>query len=890
MADRNWRSALAAIALPFLLLAMSGLARAATITVTNTNDSGAGSLGAAITTADANPSTAYTINFSVSGTITLGSELPSITNVAGVTIDGSGQAITVDGNNANEIFSVISGATLNLQFLTLTNGSVIGTSGSAAEGGAIVNNGTLNVTNITFSANQATGGSASGSSSEGGLGEGGAIYNSGTLTVTNSTFSANQATGGSATGSSSVGGVGEGGAIYNYSSGTLTVTNSTFSDNQATGGSSGGIGEGGAIYNFSSSTLTLINSTFSDNQAIGGVGGAFNNGGGTINLKGTILADSTPNNCYYTSLTDDGYNLSDDGSCGFTATGSHNIVSDIDLANGLANNGGPTETIALEMGSAAIAQIPPAACTDANDNPLTTDQRGYGRPAPGQTDCCIGAYEADAVPTATPTATATATLTATPTATATPMPTPSPTATPVQGISISVSPLSIPFGSVPIGTSTTGMFTVSNDGTSEAIGTFSPPSAPFVLQGSQSFDLQPSNSQQETVQFTPTSATQSPPGQVNVNCPDCIQTTFQVALSGAGTITATPTPTLTATATATPSGTPTGTATPTATATPIQGISITVSPTSIPFGSVPIGTSTTGTFMVTNNGTSAASGTFSPPSPPFFLVGSLSFTNLQPSNSQQETVQFTPTSATQSPPGQVDVNCPDCIQTTFQVALSGAGTITATPTPTATPTGGTPTATPTATNTATATATNTATPTATNTAIDTATATPTTTATPTATATMTTTSSATPTATATATRTETPTASATASATPTATATLTPTPTPTSSQTPVPNSLEVKPSSKNFGNVKFGKSKHETFTLSTSKSGFPITFGNPPVSVTNPEFSVSWSCGQQLYPKEKCKLTVYFSADASGFQSAQVTIYDNAANANQTISVSGTGK
>ncbi len=50
-------------------------------------------------------------------------------------------------------------------------------------------------------------------------GDGGGIFNDGTLTVTNSTFSGNSAVDG-------------GGGIYN-SGGTLTVTDSTFSGNSA---------------------------------------------------------------------------------------------------------------------------------------------------------------------------------------------------------------------------------------------------------------------------------------------------------------------------------------------------------------------------------------------------------------------------------------------------------------------------------------------------------------------------------------------------------------------------------------------------------------------------------------------------------------------------------
>ena len=83
---------------------------AATYTVTNTNDSGDGSLRAAIDNANTNPG-ADTITFSVSGIITLVTELPEITDDetiidassqwSGVWPDGS-PGITLDGTNLNE--------------------------------------------------------------------------------------------------------------------------------------------------------------------------------------------------------------------------------------------------------------------------------------------------------------------------------------------------------------------------------------------------------------------------------------------------------------------------------------------------------------------------------------------------------------------------------------------------------------------------------------------------------------------------------------------------------------------------------------------------------------------------------------------------------------------
>jgi len=59
------------------------------------------------------------IKFNVSGTITLGGTLPAIANSSpgSLTIDGSGQNITVDGANTYQLLVVDSGATLNLNGL-----------------------------------------------------------------------------------------------------------------------------------------------------------------------------------------------------------------------------------------------------------------------------------------------------------------------------------------------------------------------------------------------------------------------------------------------------------------------------------------------------------------------------------------------------------------------------------------------------------------------------------------------------------------------------------------------------------------------------------------------------------------------------------------------------
>jgi len=458
MADRNRRFTLAAIALPFFLLMMSGLTRAATITVTTRADpagaSGTCSLRQAITNANGKNQSGSTnctagtgtdtIVFSVTGKITLGSALPTITNTSpgSLTIDGSGQAITVDGASLYQIFNVNSGATLNLRFLTLAHGLALANEEGVGAGGAVFNEGVMvTVTNCTLLDNQAIGSAVSGSGN-GEPGEGGAIWSEGTLTLTDSTFSGNEATGGAGVSTGVGGGVGEGGAIF--SQGLVTVTASTFSANQVTGGvgdgAAGGDGVGGAILDQTGGVI-VINSTFSANQAIGGAGstgghasggaifsadelivtnatfsgnqatagaggvafgGAIENGGGFASIKGTIFSTSTPTNCGPPGVTDLGYNISDDDTCISSGTSIKNSTKlNLDPL-GLQNNGGPTKTIALEGDSDAVDFIPVADCTDQSSPtplPLTTDQRGFPRPDPGNPDFCdAGAFELQATP------------------------------------------------------------------------------------------------------------------------------------------------------------------------------------------------------------------------------------------------------------------------------------------------------------------------------------------------------------------------------------------------------------------------------------------------------------------------------------------------------------
>jgi len=402
-------------------------AEAATITVNSLADPGAPGicvLRDAITAA--NTETAVngcpagsgddTIVFSVIGTISLRTTLPAIVNT--LTLQGPSAnppAITISGVDTTQVTVVNNGAILDLSYLTIegaafngifNEGTLTVTNSTIADNGfavlfgvvngGIFNEGTLTVTNSTFSGNRAFVGG--GIDNESGAvmvtnsnftsneaAEGGGIANGGMLTITNSTFAGNSVSNSNAFGDNPEGEA-FGGGIAN--GGTLTVTNSTFVGNSSRNIYPGsGFVFGGGIFGGG----TVTNSTFVGNSSTGV--GAF--GGGIVGgiIKGSILVGNSGGNCYG-GVIDEGYNLDDDGTCDFSSGTTPDSAIALD-PNGLQNNGGPTETVALESNSVAINQIPIPDCIDQSSPPvrLYTDQRGVIRPQ--FTACDIGAYEYD---------------------------------------------------------------------------------------------------------------------------------------------------------------------------------------------------------------------------------------------------------------------------------------------------------------------------------------------------------------------------------------------------------------------------------------------------------------------------------------------------------------
>ncbi|RYX81418.1 CSLREA domain-containing protein [bacterium] len=438
----------------FLGCAVAQDVQAANFVVTNTNDSGPGSLRQAVQDANSVASN-DTITFDkqafrFSSTIKLVSgELVVVPNGT-LSINGLGSnLVIISGNSTNRMFNVALKANLSLSRLELSEGYNRAAASLHTGGGAIFNEGTLTLSDMLVAGNRTIIN-----------GYGGAIYNSGGfVTINNCQLDSNTTLDDRGNGG------GEGGAIYSGGEAARVIINGgTFSGNSS--------GSGGVIRNDFNSTLTANQCIFSYNSALGG-GAVFNsglfvftggnflhnkaiNGGALFNAAGNaILRNCT---CAYNTATEYGgvmanntnsagranltvesctvvfntgqfggaiFNISPSrlvlnnsiitnstigengqGSIygpiteanynlvdvpeGVTLPGSNNIVNRGPLLGTLAYNGGPLQNFAPSNISPVI---------DAGNSTLSTDQRGFnrpisiaGRPTPGN-GSDIGAFE-----------------------------------------------------------------------------------------------------------------------------------------------------------------------------------------------------------------------------------------------------------------------------------------------------------------------------------------------------------------------------------------------------------------------------------------------------------------------------------------------------------------
>ena len=203
------------------------------------NNTAAANGGAGQFTITLTPILSLPASIDLTSTLTVSSQItiqgPWATD-GGLTID------LASGAPAARLFTVTAAGGLTLQSLTLSGGSAVGT-GAAGCGGAVYNQGTLNLVDCTLSGNMAAGGS-------GGAGLGGAVFNDG---------------------------------------GTITLINSTLADNSALDGNGGSGSSGGALYS-SGGSLTISSCTIANNQA-DQAGGVFS--AAALTLNNTIVANST---------------------------------------------------------------------------------------------------------------------------------------------------------------------------------------------------------------------------------------------------------------------------------------------------------------------------------------------------------------------------------------------------------------------------------------------------------------------------------------------------------------------------------------------------------------------------------------------------------------------
>ncbi|HEX3911349.1 MAG TPA: choice-of-anchor Q domain-containing protein [Solirubrobacteraceae bacterium] len=363
------------VGLVLALAAVEASPASATITVANTNDSGAGSLRQAIATAG--PGETIVLPASASHYSAVSAQLLIDKSL---TITGAGARDTViDAMGApHRVIDITAGPVM------ISGVTVTGAKEAPEDGTGIDIEGSVSV---ALSRVSVSGNSVKQNSSGGGIESGGGT----TLTIDASTIANN---------------VGYNGGGLDVD-GTTLITDSTIAGNH--GGDLKNNGDAGGIENGGS--LTLINDTIVGNECFngGGCGGAIF-GSATIentivagNLGGNTTDETTvPSDCA-SAVTSTGPNLeSEGGGCGFAAHGG--IATATPLLAPLANYGGQTDTILPLPGSPAIDAAGSSGCPSA-------DQRGVNRPL--GLGCDIGSVEIGAPGASTGAATAVNTTIAT---------------------------------------------------------------------------------------------------------------------------------------------------------------------------------------------------------------------------------------------------------------------------------------------------------------------------------------------------------------------------------------------------------------------------------------------------------------------------------------------
>lgn len=360
--------------------------------------------------------------------------------LGGVILDG----VTVTGNtvsNTSDNFDLGGGGIYSTASLTLIDSTVSDNTATVTSslfdgggGGILMGQTSDNGDDLTLRDSTVTGNSvnvtADGHGAADANGGGGLYQDGGDLTITGSSVTGNTAT--IATSPTNTGTPTDGGGGIFMFGNHLLLEDSTVAGNTADGpggeySGGGGIldsgnqssylndtitgnttdvpastfqqsnGGGGIMLNAVQQGVVIANSTINANTAPNASGGGINSVlTSTTEVTDSIVAgnsDSANNGNCWGPIDSLGYNLTDDdasnNTCSFAATG--DILGASPRLGGLANNGGPTLTEALQAGSPAIAAGDPGGCSDLMGSVLTTDERGALRPTSGA--CDIGAYQ-----------------------------------------------------------------------------------------------------------------------------------------------------------------------------------------------------------------------------------------------------------------------------------------------------------------------------------------------------------------------------------------------------------------------------------------------------------------------------------------------------------------
>ena len=381
------RSAIGIAAVAAFAVLGAQSAAATTIEVTNTNDSGAGSLRAAINQANqlAGPDR---IVIEATGTIPLQSQLPTVTTP--MTIAGPGPSdLSLNGTalaQTDDIAVFVNPATKCLPSsrcqVTLRGVSI----DHALK--AIQNNGVLELTNSRVSDNTFYG-----------------IVNSRRLTVTDSTLSDNRTaiaingTSGPTKRTDVRRSTLRGNGIGIDNGGTLNVSESTLIGNRRYGIRNAlrhavietSTLAGSRVTNDLSGSVDIDQSTLSDNRDHPVIS---TSDGSPTWLRSTIVANPSNGAACSGTVNSQDFNLADDGSCHLTSPSDQPNTDP--LLRPLGNYGGPTKTLALQNTSPAIdAGLATGTATDQRGLPRTVDYPGVPM-AGGGDNSDVGAFELQA--------------------------------------------------------------------------------------------------------------------------------------------------------------------------------------------------------------------------------------------------------------------------------------------------------------------------------------------------------------------------------------------------------------------------------------------------------------------------------------------------------------